>query len=471
MPEQLDRPVVFNLLGAAGDLSRKMVLPAWFDLHRRGLLPEQWRLVGSGSQQRSDENFRDVVAASLHDHTEGPPPDWSTISQRLRFVGGGFSVEHHAPLAQAVAAAKDELGGEVLVVHYLAIPPSAFSDVTEGIAAAELAEESRVVYEKPYGTSLASFDELDALVKTTFREEQVFRIDHFLGKEAVQNLYVMRFANELFGGVWDREHVKQVQIDVPETLDIAQRATFYDATGAALDMLVTHLFQVAAQVTMEPPSDLRDPQSVLAAREDALASFRALDPEEVVLGQFDGYRDIDGVAPDSMQDTFVAARLWVDSKRWRGVPFLLRSGKRMAASAQQVALVLRSPRGPLADEADPPNALVFSMTEGGRLSIRTTIKTPGEEAELSQAETQLDLGGTGNGSWLPPYDSLLRDVLLGDRTLFTSATGLRHAFSAFAPLQDERRPAPLPYTPGSWGPKEAARLARTDGRGGWLLGE
>lgn len=471
MADELTRPVVLNLLGAAGDLARRMVLPAWFDLHERGMLPEQWRVVGSGTRERSDDDFRHVVSQSLAEHADGPPSDWSQLSERLSFVGGGFSTERHQPLGDAVTAARDELGDDALVVHYLAIPPDAFAEATKALAATGLAEGSRVVYEKPYGTSLDSFEELDTLVKGTFREEQVFRIDHFLGKEAVQNLYVMRFANELFGGVWDRRHVAQVQIDVPETLDVAQRAKFYDATGAALDMLVTHLFQVAAQVAMEPPEDLRDPQALLTAREETLAQFRPLDPGEVVLGQFAGYRDIDGVDDDSTQDTFVAARLWVDAERWQGVPFLLRTGKRMAAGAQQVVLVLRSPSGPLAEEADPPNALVFSLKDGGRLTIRTTVKTPGEDIELSSAETALDLGSAGDGEWLAPYGSLLLDVMHGDRSLFTSADGLRHAFTAFAPLQGEDRPEPLPYEPGSWGPAAAIDLARTDDRGGWLLGD
>ncbi|MDD9207093.1 glucose-6-phosphate dehydrogenase [Georgenia sp. 10Sc9-8] len=472
MASNTQQPVVFVLFGAAGDLSRRKVLPAWISMHQRGLLPERWRLIGSGMNERSNEEYRGIVEESLTEHGDGLPLDWDDVVERIEFVGGGFTEDNPGGLVDAVARAKEDLGDEAVLVHYLAIPPEAFDNVTRALAANDLTEGTRVVFEKPYGTSLDSFEELDALVKTAFSEEQVFRIDHFLGKEAVQNLYVMRFANELFGGVWHRDHVAQVQIDVPEELDVAQRAEFYDATGAALDMLVTHLFQVAAQVAMEPPEDLRDPESVIAAREEALSHFRALDPAEVVLGQYDGYRDIDGVAPDSDQDTFVAARLWVDTDRWRDVPFLLRTGKRMAASAQQVTLVLRSPRGPLMREVDRPNSLSFSLKGSGELTIHTTVKTPGPEMSLTPAQTELELGEVGDGGWLAPYASLLHDVLTGDRTLFTSAAGLRHAFTAFAPLQSNARPTPQPYEPGSWGPAEAASLAEAGDRGRrWFLGQ
>src|SRR5690606_34675445 len=206
----------------------------------------------------------------------------------------------------------------------------------------------------------------------------------------VQNLYVLRFANQLLAGLWNADHVEQVQIDVPETLDVADRAEFYDETGAALDMLVTHLFQVAAQVAMEAPEDLRDPRSVASAREDAIASFRPLDPKDVVLGQFEGYRDIDGVAGDSRTDTFVAARLWVDNDRWRGVPFLLRTGKRMAADGEEVTLVLRDPAGPLAGEVAHPGTVRISIEDtGSKLSFGLSVKQPGPDLDLAVGTARL----------------------------------------------------------------------------------
>ena len=235
-------------------------------------------------------------------------------------------------------------------MHYLAVPPVAFTELTKALGQHNLAKGARVVYEKPFGTSPKAFRELDRAVHSVLDEEQVYRIDHFLGKEAVQDLHVLRFANGLFAGMWDRRHVESVQIDVPERLGITDRSVFYDATGAVLDMLITHLFQVAAEVAMEPPASLKA-ADLQAAREKVIRSFRPLDRAEVVLGQFSGYRDVPGVAARSKQNTFVAARLWIDNPRWRGVPFYLRTGKRLAATQQRVSLILRKPGGPLAAQA------------------------------------------------------------------------------------------------------------------------
>src|SRR6185437_13187638 len=218
-----------------------------------------------------------------------------------------------------------------------------------------------------------------------------YRIDHFLGKEATQNLHLLRFANGLFASSWNREHIESVQIDVPETLDISDRAQFYDATGAVLDMLVTHLFQVAAEVAMEPPASL-GAQDLQAAREKVIGCFRPLDPAEVVLGQFAGYRDVPGVDPHSTRDTYVAARLWVDSDRWRGVPFYLRTGKRMATSAQRVSLILRDPPGPLNGRLPrDANVLCFSLAGDGDIDLSLVTKKPGPALELDVAHAGISL--------------------------------------------------------------------------------
>src|SRR4051812_46033860 len=292
-----------------------MVLPAFFSLAQRDLLPKQWRLIGNGRGDVSHEDFAERVHDALTEF--GPQPDegpWEDFRGRLRFAGGGFGSDDPGSLLDVIAEAKADLGDEVQFVHYLAVPPGAFPELTRGLQRHGLTDRARVVYEKPYGTSPESFRELDRLVLSVLDEEQVFRIDHFLGKEGTQDLHVLRFANGLFEHVWSRKHVQQVQIDVPETRDVAQRASFYDATGATLDMLVTHLFQVAAEVAMEPPASLR-PEDLQETREAVLAAFRPLAKEDVVLGQFEGYTDIDGIADDSRTDTFVAARLWVDTDR------------------------------------------------------------------------------------------------------------------------------------------------------------
>jgi glucose-6-phosphate 1-dehydrogenase len=465
-------PTVFVLFGATGDLSRRMVLPAFFQLSRRGLLPDRWLLVGNGRGDVSHEDFADRVHDALTefgplgeagDDTAGP---WEDFRGRLRFAGGGFASEDPGSLLDVLGEARDELGGDVRYVHYLAVPPEAFEGLTRGLAEHGLAEGARVVYEKPYGTSPESFRELDELVLSVLDEDQVFRIDHFLGKEGTQDLHVLRFANGLFEHVWRREHVRQVQIDVPETLDVAQRAQFYDATGATLDMLVTHLFQVAAEVAMEPPVSL-SPADLQDAREAVLGAFRPLAKEDVVLGQFEGYTDIDGVADDSRTDTFVAARLWVDTDRWHGVPFLLRTGKRMAADAQRVSLLLRKPEGPVSRVPGHGNVVSLSVAGPGSVDVRMVTKEPGPELTLAEATSSLSLSDVPGADPLPPYVSLIHDVVTGDRSLFTTSAGLASAWRVVAPLLADPPPV-QPYAPGSWGPAAASELADP---GGWLLGQ
>ncbi|WP_432502557.1 glucose-6-phosphate dehydrogenase [Kineococcus arenarius] len=474
-PQSGGKPTVFVMFGATGDLSRRLVMPAFFQLATLGRLPEQWRIVGSSRGEMSHDEFRQYVREALEEF--GPQPSegpWDDFAEHLLFASGGFGADDPGTLLDVLAEAREQLGasgdgaeGEVQLVHYLAIPPGAFLDVTKAFDAHGLAAGARVVYEKPYGTSLASFEELDAEVQRVFAEEQVFRIDHFLAFEAAQDLIHARLANPWLAGIWNREHVAQVQIDIAETLDVAQRADFYDATGAFLDMIVTHLFQLAATVAMEPPADLR-PETVQAARDAALQRFRELDPAEVALGQFEGYTDIDGVADDSTTDTLAAARLWVDDERWRGVPFLLRSGKKMAADEQRITLVLRPPaEGAYAGEAPggQPAVVSFSLLEGGSLDVRVAVRRPGVAGGTVQGTASLPLDRFEGTEPALPYAHLIDHVLTGDRSLFTGVDGLRAAWRAIERFSDER-PAVLPYAAGTWGPDDVDRLAEP---GEWFL--
>jgi glucose-6-phosphate 1-dehydrogenase len=365
-----------------------------------------------------------------------------------------------------IAEARREAGKDAQLIHYLAVPPSTFSEMTEALATHGLTEGSRVVYEKPFGTSPDAFRQLDRQVHRVLDESQVYRIDHFLGKEATQQLHVMRFANEAFGALWHRRHVESVQIDVPETLSVRQRAEFYDATGAVLDMLVTHLFQVAAEVAMEPPASLAA-ADLQAARERVIRRFRPIDPAETVLGQFRGYRDIEGVKSRSRTDTYVATKLWIDTPRWRGVPFLLRTGKRMTRNAEQVSLVLRTPAGPFATLPPQSNVLTFSLAGSGQVELSLLAKQPGIEDDLEAATVALPLAHLPEADPLPPYARLIHDVLTGDRSLFTRPDGLAAAWRAITPLLDSP-PRLVRYPPGSWGPPQAARLAAPHR---WLLGQ
>jgi glucose-6-phosphate 1-dehydrogenase len=459
---------IFVLFGATGDLAKRMVLPAFYRLALEGLLPKQWLLVGNGRGEVAREDFR----AHFHDALTqfGPQPkpaDWDSFSQRVFFAGGGFNTDSPGSLLDHLKQARQELGGDPQLVHYLAIPPAAFGETTKALGQHGLAKGSRVVYEKPFGTSQQAFRALDRIVHSVLDEQQVYRIDHFLGKEATQDLHTLRFANEVFAAVWDRKHIESVQIDVPEKLGITDRSAFYDATGAVLDMLVTHLFQVAAEVAMEPPASL-GAQDLQAAREKVISSFRPLDPAEVVLGQFNGYHDVPGVAAKSSQDTYVAARLWIDNPRWRGVPFYLRTGKRLAETRQRVSVLLREPDGPLAGQLPAEsNVLSFSLAGDGEIDLSLLAKKPGPAFELDHAVASIPLSSLKGADPLPPYVRLIHDVLIGDRSLFTRPDGLAAVWKVAGPLL-ANPPKVEPYAPGSWGPAEARHLIAP---GRWLLGQ
>ncbi len=461
-------PTVFVLFGATGDLAKRMVLPAFYRLAIERLLPRQWLLVGNGRGDVAHEEFR----AHVHDVlTEfGPHPQqgaWESFAQRVLFAGGGFNTDDPGSMLDVLAKARTSLGGGPQLVHYLAVPPVAFAGLTKALGEHGLARGARVVYEKPFGTSQRVFRVLDRVVRSVLDEQQIYRIDHFLGKEATQDLHLLRFANGLFAAMWGREYIESVQIDVPEKLGITDRAEFYDATGAVLDMLVTHLFQVAAEVAMEPPASL-GAVDLQAAREKVIKSFRPLDPSEVVLGQFAGYRDVPGVAARSNRDTFVAARLWIDNARWRGVPFYLRTGKRLAATKQRVSLILREPAGPLVGQLPrEANVLSFSLAGDGEIDLSLVAKKPGPALDVDTAHASIPLSGLDRADPLPPYVRLIHDVLIGDRSLFTRPDGLAAAWKAADPLLSNP-PRIAPYPPGSWGPARARKLIEP---GRWLLGQ
>ncbi|MGI4894453.1 MAG: hypothetical protein ACRYF3_04990 [Janthinobacterium lividum] len=463
-------PTIFVMYGATGDLARRLVLPAFYELARQDRLPAQWRLVGNGRGDVSHLDFRTHVKEALEEF--GPQPSegpWEEFSDRLLFAGGGFGASDPGSLLDVLKDAKADLAGdegvEVQYVHYLAVPPGAFLDLTRALETHSLVEGSRVVYEKPYGTSLASFEELDAEVQRVFDESQVYRIDHFLAFEAMQDVIHARFANPWLASIWNREHVAQVQIDIAETLDVAQRASFYDATGAFLDMIVTHLFQMAATVAMQAPADL-GPGALQEARDAALQHFRELDPTEVVLGQFEGYTDIDGIPADSQTDTLAAARLWVDDERWSGVPFLLRSGKKMAADEQRITLVLKDPAdGPYAGHGVQPATVSFSLLAGGAIDVSMTVRRPGVEGGIAAGTATLALPGLDGATPALPYVHLIDHVLSGDRSLFTGVEGLRAAWTCIERFS-QHRPAIQSYANGTWGPVAADALAEP---GTWFL--
>ncbi len=368
-------------------------------------------------------------------------------------------------LVAAVADAEREMGGEPLRLYHLAIPPSAFTGAVAMLGATGLAARARIIVEKPFGHDLVSAKELNAAVHAVFPERDVFRIDHFLGKESVENILALRFANGLFEPIWNRDHVDHVQIDVPETLTVAGRSGFYESTGAFRDMVVTHLFQVLGFIAMEPPTSLAE-RAVRDETSKVFDSVKPLDPSRVVRGQYEGYRSEEGVDPASETETFVALAVEIDNWRWAGVPFFLRTGKSLAESCQAITLAFREPplrMFQLAGDSpgdSRPNELVIDFKDPGSISAFFLAKEPGPDVRLREVAMTFNYDSAFGQRELEGYERLVHDAMLGDQTLFTRGDGIERLWDVAAPLLDDP-PELLSYAPGSWGPAEARGADRT----------
>ena len=458
-------PCVFLLFGARGDLAARKLFPGLYRLAAAGRLPADYAVIGSGRHSPgSDDDFRDEVREGLRDSVDDLDDDVvRDLLERLSFQAS--DADDGADLARRVREVEERLGDDVRRLVYLSVPPTAMSGMVGMLGREGLAERARLVIEKPFGLDLESFEELDRDVHEVFDEDQVFRIDHFLGKEAVQNLLALRFANALFEPAWNRHSIASVQVDVPETLAMEGRGSFYESTGALRDMVSTHLFQILGAVALEDPGEW-SAAAVRRARAAVLADVRPLDPARVVLGQYDGYRDEDDVDADSDVETFVALEAWVDNERWRGVPFFLRTGKAMAETRRTVTLRFRGPDSRVFGDGLAGDELVLELTDEAQVHVDLLGKRPGPEMELAPATMRLDLGEElPQDEPLEAYERLLLDVLHGDHTLFAHADETRRLWEVCQPVLDDR-PHPLPYDQDSWGPAEALDLPE----GGWRLG-
>jgi glucose-6-phosphate 1-dehydrogenase len=453
-------PQVVVLFGATGDLARRKLLPGLVHLASAGFIPS-CRVIGVSLDDIDAEAFRGVARAALNEFgaRKFSDADWNRFASNLDYVPLAAGP---AALLAAVERAEASIGSECRRLHYLSVPPNAALSAVRMLGEAKLVERSRIVMEKPFGTDLASAVQLNSQLHEVFSEEQIFRIDHFLGKEPAQNILAFRFANGLFEPIWNRNFIDHVQIDVPETLGLGKRAGFYEQTGAYRDMVVTHLFQILAFMAMEAPTHLA-PKPISEEKNKVFRSILPIQPADVVRGQYIGYRAEEGVSPESDNETFIALRCSIDNWRWAGVPFYLRTGKRMAEGQRIISIAFREPPKSMfpADSgvgAHGPDHLTFDLADASKMSLSFYGKRPGPGMKLDKLSLQFAMHDTGLiGDVLEAYERLILDAMRGDHTLFTTAEGIERLWEVSTPLLESPPPV-RSYAPGTWGPNAIHQL-------------
>ena len=453
-------PQVVVLFGATGDLARRKLLTGLYHLSSVGFIPG-CRVIGVSLDDMDAAAFRTFARAALDEFSNRKvtDSDWQAFAAILDYVPLSAGA---AALKAAVERAEQSLGTESRRLHYLSVPPSAALAAVRLLADAGLVEHARIIMEKPFGTDLASAVKLNAQLHEVFDEDRIFRIDHFLGKEPAQNILAFRFANGLFEPIWNRNFIDHVQIDVPETLGLGKRSGFYEQTGAYRDMVVTHLFQILAFMAMEPPTAL-EPAPISEEKNKVFRSMLPVQPADVVRGQYTGYRSEEGVDPESETETFIALKCYIDNWRWAGVPFFLRTGKRMAEGQRIISIAFREPPKSMFPPgsgvgAQGPDHLTFDLADSSKMSLSFYGKRPGPGMRLDKLSLQFAMHDTGLiGDVLEAYERLILDAMRGDRTLFTTAEGIERLWQVSIPLLESPPPVRL-YQPGSWGPKSIHQL-------------
>jgi glucose-6-phosphate 1-dehydrogenase len=484
--ERLPPPSTLVLFGGTGDLAARKLLPAIYDLLADGRLPERFRVVAVARDGHDDDTFRRHVRDAIAAHARTPldPALWEALEPRIGVVAGAFgSPELYRALAERLEAGDREDGAPAQRLFYLAVAPAFFPEIARDLAAVGLGRgadpPTRLLIEKPFGRDLASARELNARVAAAFDERQVLRIDHYLGKETVQNLLVFRFGNGIFEPLWNRTAIDHVQITVAEDLGIGHRAGYYDGAGALRDVIQNHALQLLSLVAMEPPSSF-EADLVRDEKAKALHAVRPVDPaRDAVRGQYapgwidgeavPGYRDEEDVPSDSRTDTYAALRLGIDNWRWAGVPFYVRTGKRLPLRATEIAIAFKpAPHLPFRDldMAVPPNELVFSVQPNEGVTLQLAAKVPGTKMRVRPVQMDFQYGSAFLRESPEAYERLLHDALHGDATLFTRADEVEAAWRVVDPILHAWAAGgePEAYPAGSAGPAAADALLAADGR-------
>ena len=476
-------PCLFVIFGASGDLTAKKLMPAVYSLAFRRLLPESFGIVGAARSEESDDEFRERMKRAVQEYARDPFKDdvWEQLASGMRYVTLDFADESHdEDLTRTLTELDQERGTHGNRVYYFAVPPSAIGTLVRKIARWRSADGwVRLVIEKPFGHDLASARELNELLKESFEENEIFRIDHYLGKETVQNMLALRFANGIFEPIWNRQFIDHVQITVAESIGIEGRAGYYEHAGAIRDIFQNHLLQLVAVTGMEPPIDFTA-DSVRNEKLKVLKSLHTPGPKHVVRGQYGpgfiegvevrGYREEDGVAQSSMTETFVAAKLFVDNWRWADTPFYVRMGKRLARRETTIAIEFkRAPHPPFEDGQSevPPNVLLIHVQPNEGISLAIGAKVPGQGMTIRTVHMDFLYGGAFREGLPDAYERLILDAMLGDPTLFTRSDEIEEQWAlvdAIVAFWQRDRPSFPNYAAGTWGPASSDALLARDGR-------